>query len=139
MKRIRINGIAPALAAGITLQIQTATAQVAGSPHSAFYRPLTLAPAETDASGGGAGAGAESNEQLAKHAQNPVAKLISAPFQNNFNFGIGPNNVCQHVLNLRPAAYYNVFTPKDFGAGWQLRFQLQFLFPKSLPSGSKTQ
>ena len=29
-------------------------------------------------------------EKLAKETQDPVAKLISVPFQNNFNFGIGP-------------------------------------------------
>lgn len=33
-------------------------------------------------------------------------------------------------LNLQLAAYYNVVTPKTFGADWQLRFQFQFLFPK---------
>jgi hypothetical protein len=34
-------------------------------------------------------------EQLAKETQNPVANLISVPFQNNFNFGIGPNDATQ--------------------------------------------
>ncbi len=34
----------------------------------------------------------DSDTSLAKQAQNPVAKLISVPLQNNFNFGIGPNN-----------------------------------------------
>jgi len=29
-------------------------------------------------------------EELAKESQNPIANLISVPFQNNFNFGIGP-------------------------------------------------
>ena len=29
-------------------------------------------------------------EKLAKGTQNPVASLISVPFQNNFNFGLGP-------------------------------------------------
>jgi hypothetical protein len=33
-------------------------------------------------------------------------------------------------LNLQLAGYYNVETPDTFGASWQLRFQLQFLFPK---------
>ena len=33
-------------------------------------------------------------------------------------------------LNIQLSAYYNVVTPKDFGADWQLRFQFQFLFPK---------
>lgn len=35
-------------------------------------------------------------------------------------------------MNLQLAADYNVETPKNFGADWQLRFQFQFLFPKSL-------
>jgi hypothetical protein len=34
--------------------------------------------------------------------QNPVANLISVPFQNNFNFGIGPNDATQWVLNVQP-------------------------------------
>src|SRR5438552_3065234 len=41
-------------------------------------------------------------EQLAKETQNPVANLISVPFQNNFNFGIGPNDATQWVLNVEP-------------------------------------
>ena len=41
-------------------------------------------------------------EELAKETQNPVANLISVPFQNNFNFGLGPNDVTQWVLNVQP-------------------------------------
>jgi hypothetical protein len=41
-------------------------------------------------------------ERLAKETQNPVANLISVPFQNNFNFGIGPNDATQWVLNIQP-------------------------------------
>ncbi len=44
----------------------------------------------------------KSTEELAKEAQNPVAKLISVPFQNNFNFNVGPNNVTQYILNVQP-------------------------------------
>lgn len=33
-------------------------------------------------------------------------------------------------LNRQIVAYYNVDTPRDFGADRQLRFQLQFLFPR---------
>jgi len=73
----------------------------ASAGHLAFYRPLTLAPAEPADAGGGGG-DEKSAEELAKEAQNPVAKLISVPFQNNFNFGIGPNNVVQYVLNFQP-------------------------------------
>ncbi len=72
--------------------------------HLVSYRPLTLAPVDA----GGAGAAepaaneAESQEALAKAAQNPIAAMISVPFQNNFNFGIGPNNAMQYNLNVQP-------------------------------------
>ena len=45
---------------------------------------------------------AEDATELAKKTQNPVADLISIPFQNNFNFGVGPKNVTQYVLNVQP-------------------------------------
>jgi len=43
-----------------------------------------------------------SQEELAKQSQNPVASLISVPFQNNTNFGIGPDDETQNVLNIQP-------------------------------------
>lgn len=39
---------------------------------------------------------------LAKQTQNPVADLISLPFQGNFNFGFGPHERTQFVLNVQP-------------------------------------
>ncbi|WP_019501471.1 hypothetical protein [Pseudanabaena sp. PCC 6802] len=41
-------------------------------------------------------------ENLAKAAQNPIASLISLPFQYNFNFGIGPHDRTQYILNVQP-------------------------------------
>lgn len=32
-------------------------------------------------------------------------------------------------INAQVSGYYNAVTP-DFGADWQMRLQLQFLFPK---------
>jgi len=63
----------------------------------------TLAPADATSSGGG-GAGDEQAQQaeLAKAAQNPLAKMISVPLQNNFNFGLGPNDATQWILNVQP-------------------------------------
>jgi hypothetical protein len=40
-------------------------------------------------------------------------------------FRVGEQNI-----NSNLQAYYNVETPDDFGADWQLRLQVQFLFPK---------
>jgi len=44
----------------------------------------------------------ESNTDLAKKTQNPVADLISVPFQDNFNFNTGPENRTVWVLNVQP-------------------------------------
>ena len=40
--------------------------------------------------------------ELAKKTQNPVADLISVPFQNNFNFNTGPNDETVWILNVQP-------------------------------------
>jgi hypothetical protein len=45
---------------------------------------------------------------LQKEAQNPVAGLISVPVQNNTNFGIGPFDRTQNVLNIQPVIPINV-------------------------------
>ena len=48
-------------------------------------------------------AGAErSSEELAKETQNPVANLISVPFQNNFNFNSGAKDAMVWVMNVQP-------------------------------------
>ncbi|MDW5290593.1 hypothetical protein [Formosa sp. PL04] len=45
----------------------------------------------------------ESQEELAKAAQNPLANIMSFPFQYDGNFGYGPNNDrTQNVLNIEP-------------------------------------
>ncbi len=49
-----------------------------------------------------------SAEQLAKITQNPVANLISVPFQNNTNLHFGPQNNTQNVLNIQPVIPFTV-------------------------------
>jgi hypothetical protein len=44
----------------------------------------------------------DTTEALQKATQNPVASLISVPIQNNNNFGIGPYDRTQDVLNIQP-------------------------------------
>ncbi|MFN3940498.1 MAG: hypothetical protein ACK4IY_07905 [Chitinophagales bacterium] len=44
----------------------------------------------------------DDNASLAKAAQNPLANMMSFPFQNNTNFGIGPYDRTQNILNIQP-------------------------------------
>ena len=50
----------------------------------------------------------QSDSDLAKATQNPVANLISLPFQNNTNFGVGPDDDTQNILNIQPVWPINV-------------------------------
>jgi len=100
-----------------TLAAKTASAQT----EPIFNRPFTFAPADEPAGGGGGTSNKEgeakgglSEEELARIAQNPVANLISVPFQNNFNFGVGPNEVTQYILNVQPVI------PISLGEDWNL-------------------
>ncbi len=56
------------------------------------------APAAASAAAPAAGETAS----LAKAVQNPVASMISVPFQNNSNFGVGSYNRTQDVFNIQP-------------------------------------
>jgi hypothetical protein len=71
---------------------------------SGFYRPLTLAAAYANSSGGGAGVeGNTQSVEMAKTLANPIGNLISVPFQSNFDFGGGPaGDGFQYKLNLQP-------------------------------------
>ena len=60
------------------------------------------------------GASAQQGEDLRDAAQNPIADLISVPFQNNTNFDIGHTDNTQNVLNIQPVY------PVKIGGGWSL-------------------
>ncbi len=84
---------------------------------------------------------------LAKAAQNPVANLISFPLQNNTNFGIGPYERAQNVLNIQPVIPFHisekwnlitrtilpvVWQPNDQPTqGWFWRFESQLVLISS--------
>jgi hypothetical protein len=66
-----------------------------------------------------------SKEELAKLSQNPVANLISVPFQNNTNFNYGPLDGTQNILNIQPVIPvtlnkdWNLITRTIFPLLWQ--------------------
>jgi len=56
----------------------------------------------------GTAAGQSDATALAEKTQNPIANLISLPFQNNTAFNVGLNNDVQNVLNIQPVIPVNV-------------------------------
>ena len=53
-------------------------------------------------------------ESLAKASQNPVASLISVPFENNTTFNNGTEDSVVDILNIKPVI------PMSFGENWNL-------------------
>ncbi len=74
---------------------------------------------------------AADEDQLRKAAQNPIADLISLPFQNNTFFGIGPNDDTVNVLNIQPVI------PFHLNSEWNLvtRTIVPLLYVPDLVSG----
>jgi hypothetical protein len=67
-----------------------------------------------DDAAGSARAKGRATEDLAKASQNPVASLVSVPFQNNTNPNVGPFNRTQNVLNIEPVV------PMSLNAQWNI-------------------
>lgn len=56
----------------------------------------------------------QSVDDLRAAAQNPVASMISVPFQNNTDFNIGPNDKTKNTMNIQPVI------PFEFNDDWNL-------------------
>ena len=49
-----------------------------------------------------------STDELRDAVQNPVASMISLPFQNNTDFNIGPDNKTKNTMNIQPYGPLNL-------------------------------
>jgi hypothetical protein len=47
-------------------------------------------------------ANADDTSEIAKQTQNPIASVISVPFQNSTTFGVGENSSVQDQLLIEP-------------------------------------
>lgn len=53
-------------------------------------------------------------DELAKELQNPLASLVSVPFQNNFDFGFDPSDGSRWLMNVQPVL------PMSISEDWNL-------------------
>jgi hypothetical protein len=108
------------LAASLALACALVSSTSPAQNNSTFDGSFTLAANDAAAPAGGgadadtAAAAEAQQEELAKAAQNPIAKMVSLPFQNNFNFDIGKIGVTQWNLNVQPVI------PISLNENWNL-------------------
>jgi hypothetical protein len=76
-------------------------------------------------------AGASDSAELAKKLSNPLAALISVPFQMNYDEGFGPKDAGKWTLNIQPVI------PFSFNEDWNIisRTILPVVYQESLATG----
>jgi hypothetical protein len=135
-----LHAAALALGCAVASTTQAQNSPTFDSPNSpTFDSSFTLAANDAAATGGGATGdssksdeeGKDSQAELAKKLQNPVADLISVPFQNNWDFGLGPAHAMRYYCNIQPVI------PISISENWNIitRTILPVIYQEPLVNG----
>jgi len=84
------------------------TILVAGAVALAAIVALPLGAAAQEPPAGAATAAPESAVDLAKKLSNPLANLVSVPFQFNWAQGVGPDEQTRFILNVQPVMPFSI-------------------------------
>jgi len=105
------------------------------SPILAIASTLLLCASVAQAQAQGQGGGQASAEELAKQLSNPIADLVSVPFQFNWENGVGTDDDLRFVLNVQPVV------PVSWNENWNLigRLILPFVSQPPLSAGGETE
>ena len=84
-----------------------------GEPGLAFTIQDQTGAEATGQQGAGGGAAGGSSDAV-KQSQNPIASLVSAPIQNNWNFGVGPDDLTQYIGLVQPVVPLKINSRLNF-------------------------